>query len=462
MMPKIKKQSKNKKAAKMLVDVVSNGIMTGDSICRMGYEFDFTCRACGEGRDNVKHLAFTCAHVENQLLFNVKSDHIAQMLQHPVNGLSQDLAMNRLLFPKPEIRSTPTSQPIYEFINFEGADAEFTPDDGEVFVDGSCLFPSHAPLARAGTALAQVDNEGKVTKAVLVTIPKCYPQTPLFSEINGLLLAYGYCQKTDLVTDCQTIVSQCSAGVGPSLKSGGPHVCVWKNIDTRHNRPYDRINQVIKTKAHRKECDVPDDPQEIQRWKGNKAVDELAKLAAAKHSPLVDDIKLYKSAHRHVSDTARHTIARMLEVSRIVKLPKRSRQHVRMLETQLDEESDHKFVWRNKWWICTSCLRRTRCRMSVFKLNSKCPGESPIAKLLNNPNGHELYIAAIEGGGDIVYCKACYSTAETCPKLLSKQCTRTLGGRGKRTTFAPIAKDRLSKLLHPTCLRPLSRPIKIA
>ena len=132
---------------------------------------------------------------------SIKKDFILSMFERG----RASLAANRCLFPKPKVLHKPVADFCFEFINM-GPDDFFTAERGELYGDGSCLEPSHTPLARAGFPLAQFDHSCEVVKAVLGLMPRHLPQTSECSEFAVLSAAYDLSSGVDLVIDCEVVV----------------------------------------------------------------------------------------------------------------------------------------------------------------------------------------------------------------------------------------------------------------
>ena len=65
-----------------------------------------------------------------------------------------------------------------QYINMQPGDT-LSPLDGPIFGDGSCAYPSHPSLARAGAAIAQIYDDGSIFEAMYVSLPAGMNQSPL-------------------------------------------------------------------------------------------------------------------------------------------------------------------------------------------------------------------------------------------------------------------------------------------
>ena len=58
----------------------------------------------------------------------------------------------------------------------------FMVPDGDIFTDGSGYYGKWEGVAVAGTAVLQVADEGRITRALLFTLPTSFPQTVALAE----------------------------------------------------------------------------------------------------------------------------------------------------------------------------------------------------------------------------------------------------------------------------------------
>ena len=425
-----------------LVKIVTCSFHTNTLLASMGYDLDPTCAACGLAADTTFHRCISCPNIEHRA-----KCALGEPLFNRLVEAGPDSLLFRCVFPMPAFKSQPSSCTLYETIGL-GADELLTDLSTDIYGDGSCLYPSFAPLARAGFAVVQVNDEGDIHRAIYGCVPKSLPQTSLSGEVAAFLCAAENSRDATFFGDCQAVLDAFHAGIGPAMRSkSNPHADTWRIMHHRFGDGLlDRVSSTVKVKAHQTLTEVQNSGGDTLRYWGNFHADALAKLGAALHEPDQDDVRAYKSAKKDLVNLVHHIIdamspLRLSRTSSFVKAPRLPA--VPILNPKSTEE--HCYRWQGKMWTCSLCLFRTHSPLLVPPSRRVCNGNSYLSDLLHNAKGHRLMSASICGGGVITYCTKCWCYASTFPKRLGEQC------RG-----APL-KSRHSRHFLTNRMHPVSR-----
>lgn len=149
--------------------------------------------------------------------------------------------------------------------------------DGMVFIDGSAMAPLTAH-ARAAGAAGQFDGEGNLICGFSVAVPRRWPQTAAAAEH----LAYAWCdalseQGVIPVVDCASVVTSARRGRAYATHERRPWAALWAGTPGR-------LGPVVKVKAHTTRQESANRGEE-HLWRGNDAVDALAKDRARRMLP---------------------------------------------------------------------------------------------------------------------------------------------------------------------------------
>ena len=437
--------------ARTLIRILSNNTCTNNDLFNYGYDVDPGCALCGDGLDSSFHRCFSCTHVESRAKIALGERLFSSVINAGPNSL-----LTRCFVPNPVVDSRPCEHTILRYDNF-GPHDQFRPEDGELFGDGSCIFPNNKLFARAGFAIAQVDAQGALIRAIYGSIPASLPQTSLSGEMGAMSAAYDTAFKCTFVSDCAEIVRTYQLGVMCAMSANSPTACSWKLIYGRHPVPADCIQNVVKTKAHRKQEDVSMDPVDQRRFKGNQIVDELAKLGAGLHAPTDSHVKAYQTAKGDLKRLASFMVEvladdvflRQERFGRVPRLPTQS-----VLEAG-PCRNKHTFIWVGRFWICSLCLHRTSSLSSGRHMQVCCKGISCLSSILLQPQGHSLNVALLKGGGFIMFCNKCWSYCSPTPKNLSLPCP------GVPYPFGGAVKHYISNGKHPVSRIQLYKPFRV-
>ena len=417
------------RSAYTLVRIMSGGIFTKSTLFQYGYDVDFTCGVCNQAKDSVFHQCFTCSGVESKA-----QNALGWSLYNHVLSLGPDsLLGTRGLMPHPVLVSKPSNVTKFEEINF--IEGEQFDSDIHVFADGSCLYPSHKPLSRAGFAVAQVNAQGDVLRALFGCLPASLPQTPLNGEYAAFLACLENVYKGTYVGDCQAVISAYRAPLKHVISHKSSDACWWKTIVSRYGTNFrDRVLDVVKTKAHRSNVDQLDE-QELYMYTGNNIVDTLAKRGAALHAPAEEDVESYlrqrkelKSLLYHMVDVLSCNFDARLVKSKLVRLPPGVVSEYTYIHKKNPDLVDnaytrHQIEWNGNMWFCRICFARSRTLLPTSSLlRSRCSGSPPFEGLVCQPNGHVLKSAAVQGGGVFLFCSKCFHYASPHPRKLNSVC----------------------------------------
>ena len=191
--------------------------------------------------------------------------------------------------------------------------------------------------------------------------------------------------------------------------------------------------------------DVPDTERDFYMFKGNEAADALAKRGAALHPLDSDDVNDFKRTQTDLVCLAHHVLGVMSSFDFVSPHKLRRIPKMTSLSSLTGQQyQGHDFKWAGRFWRCQICL----LRVSPFsgshpKVLSKCGGLSKLAQVLQNPGGHRLFVAPIQGGGTLVYCGTCWGFAESLPRKLLTPCACCPG------PFGPTARTRIKRGQHP-------------
>ena len=135
--------------------------------------------------DTVMHRCFLCPYSSDKALLALGNQRFQQAISAPLDSLK----FNRCLVPMPKLSTTRVPAK-HHTVNFDLCLDSFKPQDGRVYTDGSCFFPTQTALAVAGYAVVQVNPEGEIIRAVFGPVPWFLPQSPLMGECVALTVGH--------------------------------------------------------------------------------------------------------------------------------------------------------------------------------------------------------------------------------------------------------------------------------
>ena len=438
--------------ARTLLAINTNGIFTNFDLMQYGYDINPACPLCNASLDTVFHRCFTCVHSARQAEIALGTRLYDQILA----AGDESMLATRCIMPSPPMTSAPSRSTLFECINMSAGDT-FAPSDGEVFLDGSCLFSNTAPLARAGFAAVQINAEGDVLRGLYGCLPASMPQTSLAAEYAAFATFLDNIDRGAFVGDCQEVIDRVNGPLADAISAANPLACFWKSLVLRHGLDLgDKITDVVKIKAHIQEHDDMDSSTRF-RTRGNGAADKFAKLGASLHAPAPSDVAAYKKAKGDLRALANHMIGTLSSFNlsrpemqtRVPRLPRGVVFPGAVSSSDVDKA--HKFMWQGKMWFCTICLKQTLLPTSC---RSPCMGPPLFEALLRDSKGHQLSFAALKGGGVILFCTLCYRYASPHPRMLKRRCQgHPIAGSSE--------KHYLVRRMHPVTRQSLCRPVPL-
>ncbi len=149
---------------------------------------------------------------------------------------------------------------------------------GEIFVDGSALWPASGRARRAGWAAVVVDPMGNVLRAVYGAVPWHVDraQTSGAAEVYAVRRAAGLrIGDVRLQSDYQTAVDGAkgtqAATTAPRRRNAASWRAFWKALDGEA-----AAAEVLKVKAHLGIESIEATAEARRIWAGNKAADKFA------------------------------------------------------------------------------------------------------------------------------------------------------------------------------------------
>jgi len=304
-------------------------------------------------------------------------------------------------------------------------------------------------LSMASYAAAQVDAEGSIVAHVQGTVPGHLPQSSQAAEHYGRLAAIRLLQSsTVLYGDCKNVVMNARlsdvAAQDCRMYAGMRRAAV-------RSRRLQHVAADVKVKAHRDESEATS-AEDLQRLRGNRAADELAKMAMDLHPNATARIVEAKGDYKEMVDIARTIVATIKLWPPTVKM-QRDLEQPRAPKTKVMPQRVVSHDWQCKRtagceaYYCTTCLTSTRdLRTYRIRYYQKCPGLClTLAAIVAYGDAHQLAFSNTDPGGEpIVACMKCGLFASTRIHKLRDTCKcRGMTPYG-RSTIA-----RMEKGLHP-------------
>ena len=423
-----------------------------------GYDVDPICPQCHSSMDTIFHRCFSCPNISTRAELALGKD----LFDRIIAAGDVSFAANRCLYPCVTLEAAPSPSTRCEFINFAHGDS-FDYRDGPVYGDGSCLNGSYKDLARAGFAVAQVNSEGQVIKAIYGCVPGRLPQSALSAEYAAYFAFATHAPYGTYIGDCQEVLARHNGLLSEALAADNLHACSWKALMLREGYGFKNdICDVIKVKAHQAIGSI-EDPHDKMLAIGNDVADGLAKQGALLHPSNGSDVAALKALYRDIKNQALHMIdclkdvswTRSLAFGRLPKLPKGTR--VPNVGCRTNGKRKHSFKWMGKLWICEGCLLRTASLAEGHNVPVFCSGPPAFGGLLasGNSKGHTLWSAGVMGGGVILFCSQCFHYAAPHPRLLLSPCL------GRPCSDASSEMFYLKRRRHPTSRSRLLLPIRV-
>ena len=400
----------------------AGGLWTKAHAIRRGYLLpDDRCELCRVEADSIRHRLLGCQHAEaraaRQLVFEEVGGSISSILQ----DIRDDNELSKWACPEHPASHQPIPH-LGSDLETGGDGVIFWGADGRsidqcfrgchpIFTDGSCSVAPATELKRAGWAMCEIDQSGRI----LATL-----SGPLWATIGKQTSGQAELAAIDAALQCSPAPSICTdyasalrlaASVSDraflSRSTTGGLVRHWQWQQGWANA------KLRKVKAH-----VNPDGLIGEEWLeavGNQHADQLAKEAAARHPPL-DKPRLKEClAAGAIAEAIFKLAAKLLplwpalERSPRVQETERPPPLVRPSEGRKHRWS-HSQVWR-----CLDCLRTARTPGSKAGMDSHpCRGPPEwLSQLAVDQAGHKLLIYAAEDESTfVICCTACCRWAQ--------------------------------------------------
>ncbi len=345
---------------------------------------------------------------------------------------------------------------------------------GNIFIDGSALFPKCAPARRAGWTALDLKEDGTVRAAVYGPVPLDISpnQAASAGELHGLRRgAELACGPSRIFTDYQSAAD--GARRGPDLTT------CHKTATASAWRGYWRAAEgaeieVVKVAAHRTMRSVredEDDAEALLKKRGNDAADAFAKKGAAAHHSaaqlaVLEDFALGESELRDLAVFVGSALAYWAPAPRGARTS--TARGVRKREVQRRRHAaaaqyGHNIAWTRSGWRCTTCGSTTVTIAGLRRLrSSQCNGHTAgrIAEQGNAPSAHVLWAAEADDsaratGPDVVWCDRCGGYSSTKLYKLAGTCS------GVADLSAQARLASLRNLRHPTLGYRLREPVRL-
>ncbi len=238
---------------------------------------------CGAPMDDTFHRLYECSRSQSarDTMLSEQSLAMAKAAgrEHPLwtRALARD--------PKGELPKAKCSHDEYWLFAEDAHDKSHTLS-GNMFIDGSALFPTCAAARRAGWTALDLKGDGTVRAAVYGHVPLDISptQTASSGELHGLRRAVELaCGPSRCFTDYQAAVDGSRRGPAATTHHKAASAAAWRGYWRAGGG--DEVD-IIKVAAHRSMKSAredEDDPEALLKKAGNDAADLFAKKGAASH-----------------------------------------------------------------------------------------------------------------------------------------------------------------------------------
>ncbi len=449
----------------------TGGYWTGARRAAAGLTEHATCE-CGAPRDDTFHRLYECCRSQATRDELLSEDHLAMALRADRESPMWTRALAR--DPRRELPAAKRAHD--EFWYFaDDVDGDSRVLVGDIYVDGSALFPTNPVARRAGWSAVNLKPDGTVRAAVYGHVPAGISpgQTAAAGELHALRRAAELaCGPVRILTDYQTAVEGSRRGVvattGLRTASAASWRGFWRATDG------EGLN-VLKVEAHRTAKSAREDSSDadaMMKKFGNDAADAFAKRGAASHHTADELATLqdYVDGEAELRDLAvfiGSALANWPPAPRNTRAsgdggPRRRDAAVR--RSRAAAQHGHRIAWGRNGWQCANCGKATHTLRGRRKLELEvCTGHTGarIERQGNDPSAHVLWAAesdttdAAVGGADVVWCSRCGGYSST--KLYK------LGGICPGVADPP-ARTRLMQLSrgrHPTLGYAITHPVRL-
>ena len=402
---------------------------------------DVTCKACGQGHDDVFHRLWECKAYWND-------ERLPQAMRKPAlaKGRGSEYSVGWVPRPTPT-REVDDGKLWYEIDGVEVPLVEgmvFFDGDSPVYLDGSCVYPSSKALARAGFAAGQF-RDGR-WHLLLGLAPSHMPQTAAVGEHLAVLHATARgAEPLFLVTDCASVKS--CYETKKWAKGWLSYADLWRQVP--------EVYTIVKVKAHQARASIPQwDLEALRDHAGNEVVDLGAKMAASRGLP--SEITIRQEVQHVASTLALYRHAAVVLASHC---PIDSLAYDMLRSRDSDQRKGlprpsnirgprHMLVWVEScgMFVCEVCGSRFRSRSRGHA--NRCHGiQTSFVDACRSAvdMGHRIEICKLSGMSSFsfAYCRQCFHYSTCRMSKLKQPCKGALSKQIRR------AKD-IREGIHPT------------
>ncbi len=427
---------------------------------------------CGAPRDDAFHRLYECSRSQTARDELLTEDHLTMALRADRESPMWTRALAR--DPRPELPAAKCTHE--EFWYFaDDADDNMKVLIGDIYVDGSALFPTNAVARRAGWSAVNLRPDGTVRAAVYGHVPAGISpsQTAAAGELHALRRAAELaCGPVRILSDYQAAVEGNRRGVAATTGFKTASAASWRGYWRATDGEGMDVTKVEAHRTARSAREDEDDAEAIMKKAGNDAADAFAKRGAASHHTASELAALedYVAGEAELRDLATFigtALANWPPAPRNTRDGCRSgprRRDAAQRRRRAAAQHGHRINWSRNGWQCSNCGKATCTLPGRRRLEaSMCAGHTGarVQPQGNDPSAHVLWAAeadashAAAGGADVVWCSRCGGYSST--KLYKL--------RGACPGFAdPPARTRLAQLergRHPTLGYALTQPVRL-
>ncbi len=346
---------------------------------------------------------------------------------------------------------------------------------GNMFIDGSALFPTSRAARRAGWTALQLGDDGEIEAAVYGPVPRSIApgQAASAGELYGLRraaeLRYG---ESRLLTDYQGAVDGNRKGEAKTTAHSAASAAAWRGYwRAADGEPLN----VVKVEAHRSAKSAREDEHDEEamfKKRGNDAADELAKKGAACHHAAAEMNQLedYTEGENELKGLVKligSALALWPPAPRRKKRPQdaaKRRKAARLRRARAAGAHGHRLTWSRNGWTCATCGKGATSNAGKRRLKlAACTGHNA-ARVIDQghaPSAHVLWAAEADpaatgqAGPDVVWCSRCGGYSSTRLYKLAGPCA----GHGDPPARTRLA--RLNALRHPVHGYGLRTPVRL-
>lgn len=390
----------------------TDGIVTAQKLAKIGYAIDPVCPLCKEAQDSVFHRAWECPQRPGR-------DHQQEEIGQAALAAGKDSWLYTRGFQPHEVdtRTGLTTTVAHKTRDW----AKFSPEDGPVYHDGSCVG-GNSTHPRAAWAAVQTDTNGKEIKALWGVVDEHMEQSANTAEHVGLINALFEAEPgCEFVTDCATISQAWSKGMKYAAAAKRPHGGVWREASQLIHSGKGPSG-IRKCKAHQN-ISVLEGDEKVTAL-GNDAADKRAKAALSENDLRGDIRKKVIETNDWAGKVAGELGKRLAE------WPTTHQLFGELEKTRLP--IDNKVKAQKKQHCFSHVEGQIRCTLCNFlprkgDVNHReCDGfPKAIVEAIkrSQANGHRLKAAGGEGRLCSFWCTKCGSHARTVPRGLAKRCS---------------------------------------